>query len=115
MIQPISDQASEQVRTAEERTIRWCCPSQRQVIATACSSVPAIEHELFSSQPAQARLFIERDCVVHKVAPIRGGMDVHFDDTRVGRYLDHTQSWIVWRRITLHENRHIERGRCVFY
>src|SRR5262249_1950138 len=114
MIQPISDQASQQVWTAKKGTVRWCRPSERQVIATACSGVLAIEHELFGSQPAQARLLIERHGVVHKVSPIGGGMDVHFDNTRIGCDLDHTQPWIVWTRITFHKYRHVERRRCVF-
>src|SRR5262245_13013726 len=114
MIQPISDQAPQQVWTAKKRTIRWCRPSERQVIATACSGVPAIEHEFFGSQPAQARLLIERHCVVHKVPPIGGGMDVHFDNTGIGCDLDHTQPWIVWRRISFYKYRHIERLCGIF-
>src|ERR1041385_660262 len=46
MVQPISDETLEQVRAAEERTVRWQTTAQSEVIAASGSGMPAIEHEL---------------------------------------------------------------------
>ena len=92
MIQPVSDEALQQVRTPEKGAVGWCNPAEREVIAASCSSVPAIKHELLRSQPAQARLLIESHGICDQFAPTGSRMDIHFNDAGIGCHLDNAQA-----------------------
>src|SRR5207237_2368054 len=92
MVQPVSNETLEQVRTPQKRTVRWRTAAKREVIAAAGSRVPAIEHELLRPQAALARLFIKLHGVVHKLAPVRCRMVVDLDDSRIPRHFAHAQA-----------------------
>src|SRR5438094_877957 len=114
MVQPVSNETLEQVRTPQKRTVGWRTAAKREVIAAARSRVPAIEHELLRPQAALARLFIKLHGVVHKLAPVRCRMDVDLDHSRIRSHFDHAEAGIIRRRVAFDKNRHRERGRRVF-
>src|SRR5205823_5866900 len=59
MIQPITDKTLEQVRTPQKGAIGRYRSAKRDMIASACSGVPAINHEFLGSQPVQSRFLVE--------------------------------------------------------
>ena len=49
MVQPISDEALEQVGPPQKRAIGWRDSAERQMVAATGPGVPPIEHELLGS------------------------------------------------------------------
>src|SRR3989442_7758275 len=83
------------------------------MVAAPRARVPAVEHELLRAKPRLARLFIEDPDVIAQLAPARCGVNVDFDDTRVGRHGEHSYARIARRRIAFEPQRHLEAGRGV--
>ena len=58
MVLPKGDQAAEQVRSSQQWAIGRAGSADRNVIATAGTCMPSIQHEFFRAQPGQPGLFI---------------------------------------------------------
>src|SRR5689334_16353092 len=76
--------------------------------------MPAIQHEFLGTQSARASVFVQGDGVIHELAPTVRGMNVDFDHTRIRCDFNDAQSWIIRRRISFDEDRHLEPGRSLF-
>ena len=79
MVLPISDQAAQQIRTAQERAIHRRRRAQGNMVAAASASVAAILHKLFGAQPRKVGLVIELDRVVNQLLPTMRRVDVDLD------------------------------------
>ena len=92
MIQPVSDEALQQVRSPEKWAVGWRVPAKRDVISTACSGVPPIKHELLRSQADRAGLLIESNGVCYEFTPVGRRMDIHFNNAGIGSDLEDAQA-----------------------
>ena len=103
MVQPVTDQAAQQIGPAQERAVGGRGPAQHQVVAAARPGVAPVDHELLGAEAALARLLVQRRGVGAQLVPAVGRMDVHLDDARVGRDLDLVQA-VVGRRLVALES-----------
>ena len=101
MIQPVADEALEQIGAPQERAVGRRRAAEHDVVAAAGAGVPAVEHELLGAQPAEARLLVQRRRVVDQLAPAARGLHVHLDHAGIGRDLDLLEARVVRRRIAL--------------
>ena len=111
MVVPVRDQAAEQVRPPEERGVLRTRAAQHDVVAAAGARVASVEHELLGRQARQARRLVQRFGVVEQFVPVGRRVDVHFDDARVRRDLQHPQARIARRRIAFEHDGQPEFGR----
>ena len=88
MVVPVRDQAAQQIRPAQDRTIRRRRAAENDVVAPAGADMPAIEHELLGAESGVASLVVQRFDVVDEIGPAGRGLDVHLDDARVRRDLE---------------------------
>ena len=67
MVEPIADEAAQQIGAAKHRTVGGRRAADHDVIAAAGAAVPAIEHELLGAEPRQTRDFVERSHLVDQL------------------------------------------------
>ena len=114
MIQPVTNQTLDQIRSSQKWAIRRSGSTQHQMIASTSAGVAAIQHELFRSQTALARLFIKSGCVVNQLPPIVRWMNVHFNHSRVWRDFDLLQARIKRGSVAFQNHRHLQFRRSLF-
>ena len=110
MVVPVADQAAQQSGIPQEGRIGGRRAADQDVISAAGAGVPAIEHEFFRGQAAEARFFVERRRVLDQFIPACGRMQVHFDHAGVGRDFDRVDARIVRRGIAFDEHGHPQVG-----
>ena len=115
MVLPISHQAFQQIRTAQERAIGRRLSAQHNVIAAAGAGVAAVEQEFLGGKAAGSGFFVKNLGDVDLFAPIPGGMDVHFDHTGIGRDLDDIHAGIERRRIAFDMHRDAQCLGSIFH
>ncbi len=99
VIVPVAKQAAQQIGPAQERTVGGRGAAEHHVIAAARPGMPAVEHELLSSQPGLVRFFVQRRRVLDDRRPVGRRLQVDFDDARIGRDLQVVEPRIrLWRR-----------------
>src|SRR5262245_29460582 len=59
MIVEVADEARQEIRSTQERTVRRSRPAERDVRAAARADLAPIEREFFRSEPCLARFFVE--------------------------------------------------------
>ena len=69
------------------------------MIAAARACVAPVGEIFVSAEPRLPRFFIERDRIVHRLAPGCDGMHIDLDDAGIGRHLDDFNARILRRRI----------------
>src|SRR5947209_14534947 len=104
---PIQHDALQKIGPAQKRRVRRRRAADDNMIAAACAGVTAIDHEFVGAEPRLARLLVNAARDLDAIAPRRSGMDVDFDHTGIGRYLDDVEPRIVWRRITFDVDRRV--------
>ncbi len=114
VVLPVSDQTSQKIGAEEEGAVVRSGPADHYVIATAGSGMPPVDHKLFGAQAALARQLIEFRRVFHELTPGAGRLEVHLDDARVGRDLEHRNTRIVRRRVAFDHNRQFKIRRGIF-
>jgi hypothetical protein len=60
VVLPIGDDRGEQIGATQERAVRRCRAAEDDVVAAAGAGVAAVEHEFFSAEATQVRVFVER-------------------------------------------------------
>src|SRR2546423_11502538 len=60
MVLPVGDQASQQIRAAQQRALHGRRAAERHVIAAARARVAPVEHELLGAEAREARFLVER-------------------------------------------------------
>ena len=113
MVQPVADQAAQQVGPAQERAVGGRRPAEHDVVAAAGARVAPVEHELLGGEAQRARVRVELRRLVDELAPARRGVHVHLEHARVGRDADLLDPRIERRRIALDHDGHRERARGV--
>jgi hypothetical protein len=114
MVVPISDQAAEQIGAAQQRRIRGSRAAEDNMIAAARAGVPAVEHELFRSEPTEMSFFVQSRRALDQFIPGCGGLGVHFNHTGIGRDLDLIEAVIVRRSVTFDQHRQFQFPGRVF-
>ena len=71
------------------------------MVAAAGAAVAAVDHEFFRAEPRLPRLLVKRLGDGDSFVPVRGGVDVHFDDAWIGRDLDDIETAVDGRRDSL--------------
>ncbi|MNZ78927.1 hypothetical protein D3C78_975200 [compost metagenome] len=97
---PVQDETLQKVRTAQERAVIGVGTAHDHMVAAAGAGVAAVDHELVGSETRLARFFINGGGDIDTVLPARGGVDVDFDDTGIGRDADDIDTLVMGRRIT---------------
>jgi hypothetical protein len=110
VVEPVADEAPQQVGAAEDRAVRGRRAAEDDVVAAAGSRVPPVEHELLGAEARRARVLVERGHVRDELAPARGGLHVHLDHAGVGRDAELLEPRIEGRRVALDGDRHRECG-----
>ena len=110
MIQPISDHASKEVGAAQKGAVPRRRRSEHEMISASGAGVAAIQHELLCAEADLARVFVQRGGVAHQLAPIVRGVDIYFDDSRIGRDFDLLDARIGGRRIPVDNDGSLEMG-----
>ncbi len=113
MVLPIGDQAAQQVRPPQERTVGRARPAEHDVVAAACARMPAVEHELLGHEPRVMRVLVQTLGDREHLVPTAGRLHVDLDDAGVRRHLDHVQPRVARRLVTFEVNRQIELGARV--
>src|SRR5688572_32848913 len=97
MVVPVRDEAAEQIRPAQKRTVARSGAAEDEVVAAAGADVPAIDHEFLRRQPRLACILVERRGLFGQLLPGGRRLDVDFDHAGVRRDVEVTQPWIGWR------------------
>ena len=113
MVLPEADDALEQIGPAQKWAVGRRRRADDDVIAAAGSGVLAVELKFLRAQPRLTGLFVERRRDRDGLAPAARRLNVHLDDARIGRHLDHVDARVERRRIAFDVNRRPEiRGRA---
>src|ERR1700744_6521518 len=99
MVLPECHHAAQQIRAAQERAVLRDAGSDDDMIPAAGARVPPVQHELLGAEPRLASEFVKLGCVLDEFFPRRRWLYVDFDHTRIRRYLENRDAWIVWRGI----------------
>ena len=114
MVVPVGNQAAQQLGLAQEGTVGRRGAAQHKMVAAAGAGVAAIVHEFFSRQARLMRDLVQKLGVLDQLAPAVGRVDIDFDDTRVGRDLQHFQARVARRRIAFQHDPDGQAGGCGF-
>ncbi len=85
VVMPVTDQAAQQIRAAQERRILGRGAAEYEVVATAGAGVAPVDHEFFRGQSGLSRLFVEKLGALYQLVPSGGRLHVDLDHTRVRR------------------------------
>ena len=88
MIEPVTDEAAEQVGPAQNGAIRRGRAAQDDVVAAAGASVATVDHEFLGGKTCLPCFFVKGRRVVNEVGPASRGMNVDFDHARIRRDLE---------------------------
>ena len=69
MVVPVSDQAAQQIRPSQERTVARRGTAQHHMVAAAGSTVFAVEIEFFRAEAGLPRVLVQADRVVAQLRP----------------------------------------------
>ena len=83
MVLPKSDDAREQIGAAQEGAVSRRDAAQHDVVATAGSRVPTVEHELFGREFCKVRLLVKARRNFDRLRPTRRWVHVDLDYTWV--------------------------------
>jgi hypothetical protein len=97
VVVPIGQQAAQHIGPPQERAVGRPGAAHHEVVATAGAGVAAVEHELLGAQARQPGRVVEEFGVLDQFRPVAGGVDVDFDDARVGRDGQHLQARVARR------------------
>ena len=107
---PVGEQAAQQIGPAQERAIARRGAAQGDMVATAGTGVPPIQHEFLGTEPRLARILVQTFDVALQFVPVAGGMDIDFDHAGIGRDGEFAQPPVGRRRVTLDQHRHCQLG-----
>jgi hypothetical protein len=105
MIQPVADQAAQEIRPAQERAVSGGRPAKHEVVAAARARVAAVQHELLGRQAQRARVGVERFGLTRELAPARRGPHVHLEHARIRRHAHLLDPRIEGHRVALDQHR----------
>ena len=109
MVEPVADQAAQQVGPAQEGRVERRRRAEDEVVAAAGTGVAPVEHELLAAQARLAGRVVEMHGALDELAPARAGLDVHLDDAGVGRDAEVRQARIGRRLVALDDQADAER------
>src|SRR3984957_5629784 len=101
MIVPVAEQTAQQVGAAQEWRVRSARAAEYDVVAAAGAGMPAVQHEFLGRQARLARGLVQKRGPLRQLTPIRGGMNIDFDDSGIRRHAEITDARIVGRLIAL--------------
>ncbi len=105
MIEPVAEQALEQIGPAQDRRFGRRRSAQHEVIAAAGAGVAPVDHELLRPEARRARLLVDDLGAFDEIGPVGRGMDVDLDHAGIGRDAEVQDARIAGRRIAFDEDR----------
>ena len=111
MVQPVADQAAQQIGAAQHRRVGGRRAADHDVIAAASAGVAAVEHELLGAEPRETRDLVERGHVVDQLAPARDRLHVDLEYAGVGRDRELLETRIERRQVALERDRRLQFAR----
>src|SRR5262245_5269453 len=105
---PIGQQASEEVRPSQNGAVRRCRPPDHDMVAPTGSNVSSVEHELLRTQTCLPYLLIENLRGADEFDPVRGGLNVDFNNAWVRCHFQMGEPKIGRRAITFDHHWHLE-------
>ena len=114
MVVPVSDEAAQQIRPAEESAVVRSLAADDDMVAAAGAGVLSVEHELLGAEAGFAGQIVKDGGGFHQLVPRRGGVDVYFDNARVRGDLEQAGPRIVRGRVAFEHYRHLEMIGGVF-
>lgn len=114
MIEPEQHKRPKQIRRPQKRAAYGLCRAHHDVVADAGPRVTAIELKFLCREATLPRRLIEPRCFAYQRWPIRRGVRIDFDHTRVRRQIDLLQPVIEGRRISHDQHGQAQpRGRIL--
>ena len=101
MVVPVQQQARQQLRFAQERTVRRRGAAHDKVVATSGAGVAAVSHELLGAQARLERCVVQEFGVGHQFFPVGDRVHVDLDHAGVRRHAQQFHSGVTRRRVTL--------------
>ena len=95
VVLPVADQAAQEVGAAQERAVGDGRAAEHDVVAAAGADMPSVEQEFFRAEVAVARFLVEDFGVADQFRPVVGGLEIDFDDARIGRDLEMLDAGVV--------------------
>ena len=105
MVVPITDQASQQIRPPQKRTVERRRRAQHHMVPPAGPGMPPVEIKLLRAQTAVEGLLVDSRRRFDQFVPRRRRMRVDFDDARIRSHLDIVQAIIVRRKVAFEHDR----------
>src|ERR1700686_2735846 len=94
MVVPVTDQASQKIRTAQKCAVGRSWAPDYDVVAPASAGVLPVQHEFLRAQMGLAGKRVNRLGGSHKLVPGFRWMDVYFDHAWIRRHFEHLDSRI---------------------
>ncbi len=104
MVVPVGNQAAQHIRASQKGRVPSRRTAQHEVIAAAGAGMPAVEHELLGGQARLMRGLIQMSGARSQLLPAMRGMNVDFDDARIGSHAKALQPRIARRLISFHDH-----------
>src|SRR6266481_963994 len=113
MVEPVAENAAQQIRAPEKWAVTGGRGAEREVVAAAGASMTTIQLELLCAEPARARILVQFGGDPHEFWPIASRMNIHLDDARIRRDRKSVDSVIRRRCVALDYYWCVEMGSCV--
>ncbi len=111
---PESDQAAQQIRTAQKRTIQGRRSAQSDVIAASRSGMQAIEHKFFCAESTPTRMIVQCKSNILELLPRIRGMHVYLNHAWIWSHREFFQAVINRWTVSFQPDRQAELASNLF-
>ena len=101
MALPMQDRALQKVRTPQERAVERRRSAEHNMVATAGSRLPSVDHIFGCAKPRLPGLLVNRLRGDNAFVPRRSGVDIHLDNAGIRRHADNIESRVMRRTVAL--------------